>query len=148
MEENQGFNPFQIITWGLLAAVIALLVYLGTSHSGTKKAEEAEQARVEKAVAVKEVAAGEDNLMGNWTIKVQAGEDASHLMGVIERDSLGGFMLRVLSEYEPRIYGIRVEEDGTLWSDELGEGRMSVKESIGKTTITFKKDSSTCTLTR
>ena len=97
----------------------------------------------ETAIPVDEV-----NILGNYMVKRGAGHEDPCLTGYIETDALGQIALHVLSEYEPKVYPITINPDGTIFNTELGQGKMTFRKVSDRTTITFTNDTATCVLVK
>lgn len=106
------------------------------------------QTRTEEVTAEETVFPTESELVGDYTICLSSDTDKTYTAGYIEVDQFGIYILHLLSEYQPRTLAITVSEDGSLHNPELGSGAMKRNRSLGKTTITFTKDNSVCTLTK
>ena len=143
-DREPGRRPGTPIFIALL--LIALAAVIAAAVLGGKQKEIDEQ--VEQALKVEQMQATDENLIGNWSIKTETAGQAVYETGYIDHDILGDRVLHVLSEYDPRQLIIDINADGTLSSDELGNGVMTYKESTGKTEIRFEKEETTCTLTR
>jgi len=92
------------------------------------------------------VPADQINILGEYMVRLTSPQDTSRLSGYIEMDELGQISLHILSAYEPRVYPITINPDGTLFNYELGHGEMSFKKLSEQTVITFLNDNSKCVL--
>ena len=104
--------------------------------------------RTEEAMKVETVIPTRSDLVGNYSMKMESGEIVTNATAYIDVDDLGNCVLHILSEYEPRALKIEINEDGTLYNEELGLGNMTRKPSIDKTSIKFVKEDLTCEFTR
>lgn len=106
------------------------------------------KARTEEVSTEETLFPTESELVGDYTICLSSESDKTYTAGYIEVDQFGIYILHLLSEYQPRTLAITVGEDGSLHNAELGSGVMKRNRSLGKTTITFIKENSVCTLTK
>lgn len=124
----------------LIAGIMLAVKGIGTPerHSVMDVPEAAET-----AVPIDEV-----NILGNYMVRLVSGLDTARMTGYIEADALGRIALHVLSAYEPKVYDITINDDGTISNPELGQGKMSFKKISDKTTINFSNGHTTCTLVK
>jgi len=104
--------------------------------------------RVKKTLNIEQVKITPDNILGNYSVKMESVEDVQYLAGYIDLDILGSYTLHILSEYDPRTYLLDIDEEGRVFNNELGLGLMTYKANINKTIIRFEKDGLVCTLTK
>lgn len=144
--ENPKANKAYKVVIAVCAAAIAAAGIMFALR-GTKIPERAPKAGgtglEETAVPVDEV-----NILGNYMVKPGSLHEASCLTGYIETDALGQIALHVLSEYEPKVYPLTINPDGTVFNTELGQGKMTFRKVSDKTTITFTNDTATCVLVK
>jgi hypothetical protein len=135
--------------WIPVASVALVLVLSAAGvfwhRSSLKKAIEA---RTQEALSEENISVTGSNILGSYTVHIETDSQKSTCTGYIDSDAQGVITLHILSEYEPRLFQLEIEADGTVFNDELGTGRMSYKKSIDRTSIRFQKDSLKCTLTK
>lgn len=145
MYEKEESGTLKYFAAALVAfAIVAGAVWFFGSKKQQKEVEEHNRA----VLQVDTVSASYQNLPGTYSILVDNAGAETRYTGVIEEDALGNYVLRIYDEYEPRTVLLTVTDDGTLESEELGKGTMTYKKNIDKTTLTFIKEDSKCTLTK
>jgi len=137
-------NPFKVSLYVVLAILLVsagyAIYYFNGLHKAVNASDQAANENVFLAVA-------DSSVLGNYTVKIESPKDTSRLNGFIEKDSLGTYVLHILSEYEPRIIALQAS-DSTLFNDEIGEARISYRPNSEKTTIKFEKEGFVCTLVK
>lgn len=129
-----------------IAVVVALAIAAAVAYAFRGKAQKQERLVRENLQEVT-VAADEVNILGNYMIRLQSeGGAVSRVSGYIDTDAVGNYMLYILSEYDPQVYPLTLCDDGTIFNADLGEGRMTFRRNVGKTSIVFSNDGNTCTL--
>ena len=87
-------------------------------------------------------------LEGNYSMKIVSEGKTRYSTATVKELATGQFQIARVTVYGPVYYGFLLSEDGTVHSEELGDGTVSYKESIDKTTIRFEREDSICELTR
>lgn len=146
VENEAPRKSFNWIPWAIVAIV---LIGAAVAFFSFKKGfDDTLAAKSEAAVAVDTIAVNDENLLGSYDIKVTSGDIENHYTGVIDQDELGGYLLHIYSEFEPRVLGLEVLEDGKVSNDELGVGVMTYQKSLDKLIVTFEKGNVICVLSR
>jgi len=87
-------------------------------------------------------------LEGNYAMK-QTGPDGTHYStAVVKEVATGQYQVNRITVYGPIVYGFTLGKDAAVKSAELGEGTITYKESIKKTTIRFQKEEFVCELSK
>lgn len=102
----------------------------------------------ETSLAEISVPADEVNILGDYMVRLESPQDTTRLSGYIEMDELGQISLHILSAYEPKVYPLTINPDGTLFNYDLGHGKMSFKKLSEQTRITFTNDDTKCILVK
>lgn len=143
-------NPKANRAFRIVLAVCAALI-AGASLSfalrEVKHPEKAERTGSSGAAEVT-VPVNEVNILGNYMVRLESDSDTLNLTGYIESDALGQIALYVLSAYAPKVYPLAIDPEGTVYNQELGEGRMTFRKASDKTSITFNNGISTCILVK
>lgn len=102
----------------------------------------------EETPAVAALPAGLD-LEGEYDVVFTAPDMPSAGTATVRLTPEGDYLLTAVSEYGPETFRFTFSEaDAQVRSDELGEGSVSYKESVGKITIRFEKEGESCELTK
>jgi len=145
--ENSSNKRRNLIQGFFISVLVILVVSAGYSvyyFSSIKKAvaQSCEAASYEEFMAV-----SDSTLLGTYSVRIESVKDTSRLNGFIDKDSLGAYVLHILSEYEPRIITLQAA-DSTLFCDELGTARIVCGKNTDKITVKFEKEGFICTLVR
>lgn len=139
-------NKVLIYVIAIISALLfGALVYYCVSYQRQRK--EFEE-RTQKALSTESVEITPDNILGNYSVKLEACGDIEYTTGYIENDILGSYVLHILSLYEPHVFILEFDSEGRIYARDLGVGSMTYKASIDKTMIRFEKDGLKCTLTK
>jgi len=142
MAEDQKSLPGKV--WIIIVAV--LVIAAAAAYVFRDKVQKQEQL-ARKDLQELTVAADEVNIIGNYMIRLQTENGTvSRMTGYIDTDAVGSYMLYILGEYEPQVYPLTLCDDGTLFNADLGEGKMTFRKNVGKTSIRFENDGNICTL--
>lgn len=136
-------NKKLFLILGILVVLIA-----GFAAARYHKVKKQASQRVEAQLQLDTLNAFDIEIIGNYDVLMCNGTDTASLTGYIDMDDFGQYRLHILSEYEPYVEPINVEADSTLSSENFGVAVISRKQSIGKTTIEFRKGEQSCVLTR
>lgn len=146
VENEAPKKDFSWIPWAIVAVV---LIGAAVAFFSFKKGmDDTLAAKSEAVAAVQTIPVNDENLLGNYDVIVTSGDIENHYTGVVDQDELGGYLLHIYSEYEPRVLGLEVLEDGRVSNDELGVGVMTYQESLEKLNVTFEKGNVKCVLSR
>jgi len=132
----------------LMIFVVLLAVAGGYYYYSYSTQKKAFNERTEKALGTETVKITPENILGNYSVRIESGNDVQHMTAYIDTDILGSYILHILGEYEPHTMMLEIDEEGRVYTNELGLGFMTYKASIDKTMIIFEKDGVTCKLTK
>lgn len=141
--KSKGYGAFFLV-----AALVLLLAAGGLFAYRQISARRAMEEKAREALSEETVTITSSNILGSYTVRIESTEGSSTLAGYIDSDALGSIVLHILSEYEPRLLPLEIEDDGTVSNEEMGVGIMTYKKSVDRTTIVFRKGETTCTLVK
>jgi len=134
-----------IVIAAVVIAIAAISIFIG-KKSGKKTQQSAiqqlEQVQPDYSFIL-------DNMDGSYDLKM-TGADGEQIHGVarIKYNDIEGYDLILYSEYSPVTYHFKSTGGANLHSEELGDGVIDYEKDFETTTITFKKENSTCVLSR
>ncbi|MBR1570513.1 MAG: hypothetical protein IJ651_07265 [Bacteroidales bacterium] len=88
------------------------------------------------------------NLEGNYAMRQTSSDGTHYSTAVVKEIAEGQYQIARITVYGPVLYGFTVGEQASVSSAELGEGSISYKASIKKTTIRFQKEDFICELSK
>lgn len=126
--------------WKMIAAAAAVMLLLVIAvpamlpGNGTKK---------EQAVQTSPTMM--PSLEGFYYLKVTNGDTQEGTLRTCQVREYGNNTARVLvtSDYDPEVYEFTYSDDGTLYSRDMGSGKMTYNKRLDRIVLTFKKDDTT-----
>lgn len=88
------------------------------------------------------------DLEGSYKMWLSAGGESRENTAAVRRIAKDFYQIARVTDYGIKYYAFVCEKDTLLFSQELGEGRLSWDEKLGKITIKFNKEGNLCELTR
>lgn len=138
--EEMG-NKGKIIRWvALILAAIVLTGALIYSYSGDRRTENPDTTTV----------AEEDfsDIEGNYSVKLSCADSTAYLSCQVTRFSENDYQMYMVTDKGPKYFTFNVNMLGGLYSEEFGEGVLERVKDLNITRIIFKKENSTCELTK
>jgi len=142
-DERRKNRTNLMIVGGVLAALIILMGAIYFSH----RQRAAEVTALETTVASVEVMA---DLPGNYAMRCFDGETqvGASQTAVVRSAGTDEYDITVITEYGPEHHAFHADAAGNLTSATLGQGSVTFKSSVNKTTITFNNGTQRWELTR
>jgi hypothetical protein len=129
-------------TWlgAAAAAVILLFAIIPSSSNSSADGIQQEQA----------LTTAINNIDGNYTLREKNGSTLVNGIrtAAIKKISSDKANILVMSEYGQDLYSFSFTSDGKVQSEELGDGEITYKEKLDKTTIRFKQGERVCEFTK
>jgi hypothetical protein len=88
------------------------------------------------------------NLEGSYSMKFTADGETRYATASVKKVAERQYQIARVTVYGPLVYSFTVSEDGTVKSDDLGEGSVSYRADLKLTTIRFEKPNFLCELSR
>jgi hypothetical protein len=122
------------------AAVILLFAIIPSSSNSSADGIQQEQA----------LTTAINNIDGNYTLREKNGSTLVNGIrtAAIKKISSDKANILVMSEYGQDLYSFSFTSDGKVQSEELGDGEITYKEKLDKTTIRFKQGERVCEFTK
>ena len=103
--------------------------------------------------SVKQVSALPDvqkigNLEGSYSMKFTSAGETRYATASVKKVGDREYQIARVTVYGPAVYTFTVGENGSVTSDELGEGTITYRADLKLTTIRFEKTNFLCELTR
>ena len=88
------------------------------------------------------------NLEGSYSMKFTSDGETRYATASVKKIAERQYQIARVTVYGPTVYTFTVAEDGTVSSDELGNGTVSYRSDLKLTTIRFEKTNFLCELSR
>lgn len=88
------------------------------------------------------------SLEGSYSMKFTSAGETRYATASVKKIAERQFQIARVTVYGPAVYTFTVAEDGTVKSEELGEGSISYRSDLKLTTIRFEKKDFLCELSR
>ena len=88
------------------------------------------------------------NLEGSYSMKFTSAGETRYATASVKKIAERQYQIARVTVYGPAVYTFTVAEDGTVKSDELGEGNITYRSDLKLTTIRFEKTDFLCELSR
>lgn len=103
--------------------------------------------------SVKQVSALPDvqkigNLEGSYSMKFTSAGETRYATASVKKVGDREYQIARVTVYGPAVYTFTVGENGSVVSEELGEGTITYRSDLKLTTIRFEKTNFLCELTR
>ena len=103
--------------------------------------------------SVKQVSALPDvqkigNLEGSYSMKFTSAGETRYATAAVKKVGDREYQIARVTVYGPTVYTFTVGENGSVVSEELGEGAITYRSDLKLTTIRFEKTDFLCELTR
>lgn len=134
----------------LVIAAVVIAIAAISIFVGKKSGKKAQQVALEQLEQVQpDYSFLLDNLEGTYDLKMTNPDgDSIHGVARIKYNDIEGYDLILYSEYSPVTYHFKSTGGANLHSEQLGDGLIGYEKDFETTTITFKKENSTCVLSR
>jgi len=130
----------------LLGAGLVLMIFAGWKFADLKNSEKAIEYEVEEAPV--EDLSFMDDLEGNYSFSLKAGEEVSYSTAVVKLIATHMYQVTRMTVYGPMHYSFEVTGGKSLYSEEMGEGTASYKPELDKTMLHFEKENVVCELSK
>ena len=130
----------------LLGIGLALMVFAGWKYADIKNSEKA--AELKETEAAVEDLSFMDNLEGNYSFTLTAGDEVSYSTAVVRMIATNMDQVTRMTVYGPMHYSFEVTEGKNLSSEEMGTGVASYKSELDKTLLHFEKENVVCELSK
>lgn len=114
-----------------------ILVYRGISN---KPVEKTEVEATENYIPT--------SFNGNYSVCIESNGKSHFYTASVVQYTLSYYRIELRTDYGKNIYTFTVQADGTLSSPELGNGKVTYKESINKLSLEFFGETTRCVLTK
>ena len=88
------------------------------------------------------------NLEGSYSMKFTSAGETRYATASVKKVGDREYQIARVTVYGPAVYTFTVGENGSVTSDELGEGTITYRADLKLTTIRFEKTNFLCELTR
>ena len=88
------------------------------------------------------------NLEGSYSMKFTSDGETRYATASVKKIAERQYQIARVTVYGPTVYTFTVAEDGSVSSDELGNGTVSYRSDLKLTTIRFEKTNFLCELSR
>lgn len=88
------------------------------------------------------------NLEGSYSMKFTSDGETRYATASVKKVAERQYQIARVTVYGPAVYTFTVSEDGTVKSEQLGEGNVSYRSDLKLTTIRFEKPNFLCELSR
>lgn len=88
------------------------------------------------------------DIEGNYRVKLSCADSTAFLSCQVTRFSDNGYQMYMVTDKGPKYFTFNVNMLGGLYSEEFGEGVLERMKDLNITRIIFKKENSTCELTK
>ena len=88
------------------------------------------------------------NLEGSYSMKFTSDGETRYATASVKKIAERQYQIARVTVYGPTVYSFTVAEDGTVTSEELGNGSVSYRSDLKLTTIRFEKTNFLCELSR
>lgn len=88
------------------------------------------------------------NLEGSYSMKFTAAGETRYATAAVKKVGEKQYQIARATVYGPTVYTFTLSEDGSVSSEELGNGSITYRSDLKLTTIRFEKPDFLCELTR